>query len=106
MTQLPIPTTPASAPERISMNASVPTPSPAPLRRLSRLAVAALLSGACCCCSNITAQAQASGTIVGWGNNSSLQLQIPPGLNAAIAVAAGSAHSLALKSDGTVVGWG
>ena len=41
------------------------------------------------------------GTVVGWG------LQSPPaGLNQVVAVAGGRRHSLALKSDGTVVAWG
>jgi len=33
-------------------------------------------------------------------------VDIPPGLSDVTAIAAGSDHSLALKSDGTVVGWG
>lgn len=41
------------------------------------------------------------GMVVGWG------LQSPPaGLNQVVAVAGGRQHSLALKSDGTVVAWG
>jgi hypothetical protein len=30
----------------------------------------------------------------------------PPGLSGVTAIAAGYVHSLALKSDGTVIGWG
>src|SRR5205807_1772227 len=74
-----------------------------PSLRLYWLSMAAI---SVCFCFSLGAHAQPAGAIVGWGNNSSLQLQIPPGLNNAIAVAAGSAHSLALKSDGSVVGWG
>jgi len=31
---------------------------------------------------------------------------VPPGWSGATTIAAGSSHSLALKDDGTVVGWG
>ena len=56
--------------------------------------------------SYIAAQAQPVGTITGWGNNGDLQLQPPGGLTGVIALAAGNAHSLALKNDGTVWAWG
>lgn len=46
------------------------------------------------------------GTVVAWGKNDYGQTNVPPGLTDVIAVAAGSAHSLALKADGTVVAWG
>ncbi len=49
---------------------------------------------------------KADGTVVGWGDNSSGQTNIPAGLNNVVAIAAGILHSLALKPDGTVVGWG
>ena len=51
-------------------------------------------------------QAQASGTVVGWGNNDFGQLDIPASLSGVMAISAGTLHSLALKADGTVVGWG
>ena len=41
-----------------------------------------------------------------WGNNSEGQATVPAGLSGVIAIAAGDDHSLALKSDGTVVAWG
>ena len=48
--------------------------------------------------------------VVAWGVVSSSQdygqAVIPTGLNGATAIAAGYYHSLVLKSDGTVVGWG
>jgi alpha-tubulin suppressor-like RCC1 family protein len=48
----------------------------------------------------------AGGSIVAWGCNSSGQTDVPPGLTNVTAIAAGTAHSLALTSDGTVVAWG
>jgi hypothetical protein len=44
--------------------------------------------------------------VVAWGWNASGQTNVPAGLSNVVAVAAGSRHCLALKSDGTVVGWG
>ena len=44
--------------------------------------------------------------VVGWGYNAQGQTTIPAGLSGVTAIAAGAFHSLALKSDGTVVGWG
>jgi hypothetical protein len=44
--------------------------------------------------------------LLGWGNNYSGQTGIPAGLTNVTAIAAGTNHSLALKNDGTVVGWG
>ncbi|MDQ1428780.1 MAG: hypothetical protein QOK39_2256 [Acidimicrobiaceae bacterium] len=47
-----------------------------------------------------------NGGVVAWGNNASGQATVPRGLTGVKAVAAGAGFSLALKSDGTVVGWG
>lgn len=44
--------------------------------------------------------------VVGWGQNDSRQNNAPAGLTNAIAIAAGGAHSLALRPDGTVAAWG
>jgi hypothetical protein len=44
--------------------------------------------------------------VVAWGDNTFGQLNVPAGLNDAIAIAAGYGFSLALKRDGTVVAWG
>jgi hypothetical protein len=43
--------------------------------------------------------------VVAWGANDQGQTNVPAGLDA-IAVAAGGYHSLALKTDGRVAGWG
>ena len=51
-------------------------------------------------------QAQASGTVVGWGDNNFGQATPPAGLSGVTAIKAGAIYSLALKSDGTVVSWG
>ena len=46
-------------------------------------------------------------SVVGWGDDAYGEIDIPSELtNGVVAIAAGYDHSLALKSDGTVVGWG
>ncbi|MBM4023658.1 MAG: hypothetical protein FJ284_15725, partial [Planctomycetes bacterium] len=42
--------------------------------------------------------------VVGWGDKP--QSEVPTGLGDAVAIAGGTKFSLALKADGTVVGWG
>jgi alpha-tubulin suppressor-like RCC1 family protein len=54
----------------------------------------------------ICSTATAGTRVAAWGRNDSGQAEIPPGLSDSVAVAAGFAHSLALKADGTVVAWG
>ena len=44
--------------------------------------------------------------IVGWGSNIANELSIPTGLKNVVQLCAGDYSSLALKVDGTVVGWG
>jgi alpha-tubulin suppressor-like RCC1 family protein len=60
--------------------------------------------------SNLSANALVlSGTnvsITGWGNKTYGALDIPAGLDDAIGVSPGAAHSLALRANGTVVAWG
>ncbi len=48
----------------------------------------------------------ASGTVVGWGRDSSGQSTPAAGATNVTALASGTAHTLALRADGTVVGWG
>jgi len=49
---------------------------------------------------------KSNGTVIGWGNNSNGQSNVPADLMDVTAIAAGNEHSLALTSDGTVVAWG
>jgi alpha-tubulin suppressor-like RCC1 family protein len=46
------------------------------------------------------------GLVAAWGDNAYGQTNLPPGLTNLVAVAAGDYHSLALRSDGTIVAWG
>jgi hypothetical protein len=46
------------------------------------------------------------GSVVAWGRGHVPYAAIPMDLRGVIAIAAGSDHSLALRSDGTVVAWG
>ncbi len=55
----------------------------------------------------LTVQLFSPGSVVAWGDNSlGGQTTIPIGLTNVVEIAAGEAHSLALKSDHTVVAWG
>ncbi len=49
---------------------------------------------------------RAAGTVVAWGSNFYGEGKVPAGLTDVGAVAAGTLHSLALRADGRVVGWG
>ncbi|HUI06258.1 MAG TPA: fibronectin type III domain-containing protein, partial [Verrucomicrobiae bacterium] len=44
--------------------------------------------------------------VIGWGNDSDGELEVPTGLTNVVAISGFDYHNLALKSDGTVVGWG
>src|SRR5262249_45465483 len=46
------------------------------------------------------------GVVIAWGDYGSGQTNVPPGLTNIIGIAAGDYGSLALKGDGTIVGWG
>lgn len=45
-------------------------------------------------------------TVVAWGSNSQGQSNVPPNLTNAVQVAGGDSFSVALGTDGKVVGWG
>jgi alpha-tubulin suppressor-like RCC1 family protein len=47
----------------------------------------------------------AGGQVVAWGDNTYGQTNVPLCLTNVVAIAGGGYHSLALKADGTVVGW-
>ncbi len=53
-----------------------------------------------------TAVVKANGTVEVWGDNTYGQLNVPAGLSGVKALAAGAGFTLALKEDGTIVGWG
>src|SRR5947209_6189449 len=63
-----------------------------------------LLAMLLCLCA--AAQVRAQGTVVGWGDNTYGQLNIPVGLSNVTAISGRVFNGLALKSDGIVVGWG
>jgi hypothetical protein len=44
--------------------------------------------------------------VAAWGSDKYAQINVPAGLSNVIAVAGGALHSLALRTDGTVVRWG
>ncbi len=52
------------------------------------------------------ASSPAATSIVAWGNNNNFQCNVPTGLTAVNALAAGTIHSLAIRPDGTVAAWG
>src|SRR5215213_3759703 len=49
---------------------------------------------------------RADGTVIACGSNDEGQCNVPAGLTGVVDVVAGFEFSLALKSDGTLVGWG
>ena len=55
---------------------------------------------------NLSLGLSSNGTIIVWGSNLRHGTDIPSGLSNVVAIAAGWTHCLALRRDGTVVGWG
>src|SRR5207249_8239531 len=55
---------------------------------------------------SVEAKLQVTGTVVAWGWNNHGQTNVPAGLGSVIAIAAGGYHSVALKTDRTVVAGG
>jgi hypothetical protein len=55
---------------------------------------------------SIPVQGQPASQVTAWGDNFYGQLNVPPDLTNAVAIASGFAHNLALRSDGTVSAWG
>jgi hypothetical protein len=49
---------------------------------------------------------RAANYVVAWGDNRSGQSSVPQGLTNVVAIAGGTFHSLAVRSDGTVAAWG
>ena len=45
-------------------------------------------------------------SVRGWGDNAYGLTNVPAGLSNVVSIAAGQAHVLALKSDGTIATWG
>jgi alpha-tubulin suppressor-like RCC1 family protein len=54
----------------------------------------------------MASSAQTATHVIGWGDNTSGQVSVPADLTDVVYLAAGSAHGLALRMDGTVVAWG
>jgi len=70
---------------------------------MKRLFLLSFLSLAFLCLSAPTLQAEQQGEIYGWGETKLLNGQTLSNISK---IAAGSSHSLALKADGSIVGWG
>jgi len=69
-------------------------------RRIRNVLWMAAVVGVC------AAQAATAGQVRAWGSDSNGQVSRLPAGEGYIAVAAGDAHGLALRSDGTIVAWG
>ena len=72
------------------------------MSRHTHLTAASGVAIVCCLCMT---QSSFAGSIVGWDNDLYGE-PVTPGGNDFVAIAAGAGHSLALRSDGSLVGWG
>lgn len=78
-------------------------------RRLVKFSALAVLSLGLLCAPGAAPATTPTGAPVAWGCGAGSdygQCSVPRGLSAVATIAAGDYHSLALKSDGTVVAWG
>src|SRR5690348_2836359 len=67
----------------------------------------ALLLFYCVCVGTSTTQAAVADAVVSWGDNEFGQTAVPLAAQSGVkAIAAGEAHTVALKNDGTVMAWG
>ncbi len=57
-------------------------------------------------CAGVLCSAQAADTVIAWGSNVYGETNIPAGLSDMIALAGGSYHVVALRSDQTALAWG
>jgi len=71
------------------------------MKTINILAITILAS----CLIDCTGQKVFAGSLIGWGWNENGQTNVPAG-NDFVNIAAGWEHSLGLKSDGSIVGWG
>ncbi len=71
------------------------------MRRLFSPTLCHLLLLALTACSTLAAP-----SVIAWGRSVEGQINVPFDLTNAVAVSAGSSHSLALRTDGTVAAWG
>ena len=54
----------------------------------------------------LNSESVSGAVVVAWGYNGDGQTNVPTGLSNVVAIAAGDAHTVTLKQDGTVVAWG
>ncbi len=64
-----------------------------------------VLSNSYGCITSVVAQVSVS-TVLGWGDNSAGQLNVPIGVKDVRQISAGGEHNLLLQGDGTVLAWG
>ena len=80
--------------------------SPLPLRRIGHVRLLLYLAAALGAAALGPKAVLANDEVIGWGDNSSGQLDVWSNLSGVVGIAAGFHHSLALRSDGSVSGWG